>query len=121
MSKHPKADLYLAEREKGLTYREIAEKYGVSYQSVHATCCSVEGAYQMIIIERGCIYPNLRKWLNEDKNRKKRFFEQVKCCGIRDVLKGEKQPRKGTIDAMLRITGMTYEEMFMEDDHERKE
>ena len=34
MSRHPKADLYMAEREKGKTYREIAKMYGVTYQAV---------------------------------------------------------------------------------------
>lgn len=55
MSKHPKADLYLADLAKGMCYREIAEKYGVTYQSVHATCVSVSGEYRKVISKNGCI------------------------------------------------------------------
>lgn len=33
-SRHPKTDLYLAERAKGLTYTEIGKMFGVSYQAV---------------------------------------------------------------------------------------
>ena len=31
---HPKSDLYRQERENGFTYKEIAEKYGITYQCV---------------------------------------------------------------------------------------
>lgn len=121
MSKHPKADLYLADRAKGMTYRQISEKYGVSYQSVHATCSSVDGTYKTVISSRGCIYPNLRSWLNKDRRRRDRFFQLMKGCAIREILKGTQMPKKNTIDKMLALTGMTYEELFQEDDHERKE
>lgn len=121
MSKHPKADLYLAERAKGLTYRQISEKYGVSYQCVHSVCRNVDGTYKTVITEKGCIYPNLRRWLNKDRRRRDRFFKAMRGVTIRDMLNGSRQPKKDTIDKMLALTGMTYEELFKEDDHERKE
>ena len=114
MSKHPKADLYLADRAKGMSYREIAEKYGVTYQSVHATCTSVSGEYKKLISRNGCIYPNLRAWLNQDRQRSDRFFQAMRGCCIREILKGSQMPKKNVIDKMLAITGMTYEEMFRE-------
>ena len=117
MSKHPKADLYMADRAKGMTYRQIADKYGVTYQSVHATVCSVDGAYRTVISSRGCIYPNLRAWLNKDRRRRDRFFEAMKGCSIRDIMNGTRMPKKPTIDKMIALTGMTYEELFQEDDH----
>ena len=117
MSRHPKADLYLAERKKGMTFREIAEKYDVSYQSVHSTCTKQDGSYCLkIISKRGCIYPNLRSWLNADRARRDAFFLAMKGCSIREFLKGERQPKKDAIDKMLAITGMTYEEMFAEEE-----
>lgn len=114
MSKHPRTDQYLADRENGLSYRQISEKYGVSYQSVHSAVCLVDGSYKTVISERGCIYPNLRAWLNQDRRRRDRFFECMKGCTIREYLKGIRQPKKDIIDKMLAITGMTYEEMFRE-------
>lgn len=121
MSKHPKADLYLAERAKGLTYRQISEKYGVSYQCVHSVCRNVDGTYKTVITEKGCIYPNLRRWLNKDRRRRDRFFKAMRGVTIREILKGAQMPKKNTIDKMLALTGMTYEELFQEDYHERKE
>lgn len=117
MSKHPKADLYLRERKNGMTYRQIAEKHGVSYQSVHCTCTRQDGTYHTAITPKGCIYPNLRAWLNNDAGRRDRFFREMKHCTIRDFLKGIRQPKKGTIDKMLELTGMTYEVLFKEEDH----
>ena len=37
MSKHPKTDMYRRDRDSGMTYRQIAAKYGVSYQCVADT------------------------------------------------------------------------------------
>lgn len=118
MSRHPKADLYLDERKKGMTYREIADKYGVSFQSVHSTCIRQDGTYRVHIIhKKGCIYPNLRKWLNEDRVRRDAFFKSMKGYPVREYMKGERQPKKNAIDLMLKITGMTYEELFKEEDY----
>lgn len=114
MSKHPRTDQYLADRENGLSYRQISEKYGVSYQSVHSAVCLVDGSYKTVISERGCIYPNLRSWLNQDRQRSDRFFQAMRGCCIREILKGSQMPKKNVIDKMLAITGMTYEEMFRE-------
>lgn len=117
MSKHPKADLYLADRAKGMTYRQIGEKYGVTYQSVYITCRNVDGTYKTVIGPKGCIYPNLRAWLNQDRERSKRFFQAMKGCAIREILKGAQMPKKNAIDKMLALTGMTYEELFQEEDY----
>ena len=117
MSKHPKADIYLAERDNGMTYREIAEKYGVSCQCVHICCMNNGGVSKKEISPRGCIYPNLRKWLNEDKDRQNRFIQAMKDYPVREYMKGERQPKKNAIDLMLKVTGMTYEELFKEEDY----
>lgn len=116
MSKHPKADMYMADLDLGMTYREIAEKYGISRQAVYVTCTKVGGAPSFkIITQTGCIWPNLRAWLNADRERQKQFFRAFEGCSIRDCLKGIRQPKKHEIDKMLSITGMTYEFMFAEE------
>ena len=84
-------------------------------------CVNVDGTYKTVITEKGCIYPNLRRWLNNDRRRRDRFFKAMRGVTIRDMLNGSRQPKKDTIDKMLALTGMTYEELFKEDDHERKE
>lgn len=117
MSRHPKADLYLADRRKGMTYREIAEKHGVSYQCVHTVCTRVDGTYRNRISEKGCIYPNLRHWLNKDRRRSAGFFKAMKGYSIRDFMNGTRQPKKDAIDKMIALTGMNYEELFREEDY----
>jgi transcriptional regulator with XRE-family HTH domain len=115
MKKERKVDQYLADRAKGMSYRQIAEKYGVSYQAIHASCVGAGVAPFKKISARGCIYPNLRAWLNMDKIRSDRFFQDVGASSIRLILNGSMQPKKNVIDRMLKLTGMTYEEMFKEE------
>jgi len=113
--------LYREEREKGLTYREIAEKYGVSYQGVAQACGKSNPNYFKYHKENAVIYPNLRKWMNDNKVS---IFEMVRRCGmercndnairLRNQLKGKNHFRKPMIDKLIAITGMKYEELFKE-------
>lgn len=119
MRKHPRADLYRAERLKGLTYLEIANKYGVSFQAVASSCGSQkDGSFKAWTKER-CIYPNLRNWLNENKVSMKEFVRRMDCIPsgnvegmFREYFNGKYYPKKGTIDKMLKVTGLTYEELW---------
>ena len=113
--KKRKVDMYLEDRERGMTYQEIAEKYGISRQAAHMSCMQAGGISYNPISERGCIWPNLRKWLNADKERQDRFFQATNYCCIRHILSGKQQPKKNVIDHMMKITGMTYEELFAEE------
>lgn len=115
MKKGRKVDLYLADRANGMSYRQIAEKYGVSYQAVHTSCVAAGIAPYKLISDKGCVYPRLRDWLNEDKIQRDRFFRDVKTSSIRLILNGSMQPKKDVIDRMIAITGMAYEEMFREE------
>lgn len=110
-----KCDMYLADRSNGMTYREIADKYGISYQAVHASCLHAGGPSSLMLSSKACVYPRLRRWLNEDKERQDRFF-QLKVNSLRSILRGYMQPKKDAIDLMLAFTGMTYEEMFAEEE-----
>lgn len=116
MSKHTRADGYLADREKGMTYRQIGEKYGVSAQAVQICCARQNEMPKKSFSAKSCIWPNLRKWLNTDRARAERFFQAMQGCTIRTILKGGQQPKKNVIDRMLKVTGMTYEELFREEE-----
>lgn len=116
MSKRTRVDGYLADREKGMTYRQIGEKYGVSAQAVQI-CCARQGEMpRKALSARACIWPNLRIWLNADRARAERFFQEMQGCTIRMILKGGQQPKKDVIDRMLKLTGMSYEEMFAQEE-----
>lgn len=122
MSRHPRADLYLADREKGLTYRKIAEKYGVSYQAVACSCSRQGGRFVPFTVET-CVYPMLRQWLNENEINVSEFVRRIgeiprgaEHTRFKAYFRGEHYPSKQTIDRMLQVTGLTYEQLFCRED-----
>ena len=119
MSRHPKADLYRTDRGNGMTLREIAEKYGVSKQAVAQACGSHNVSFFKKFDEERCVYPNLRKWLNENKVSVKEFLRRSGLTSSGTISKryamyfrGQVYPTKLVIDKMLAVTGLTYEELF---------
>ena len=122
MSNHPRADLYLAERERGLSYQQIADKHGVSIQAV-CMACAMQGGYFRPYTEDTCVYPYLRRWLNENRINRNEFIRRMGLIprgneNIRFGLyfRGEHYPSKQTIDKMLAVTGLTYEQLFYRED-----
>lgn len=119
MRNHAKTDLYRAEREKGKTYKEIAEQFGVTTQTVAMVCCkSDELRFRRWTKER-CIYPNVRNWLNDNKVSLNEFIRRtgaVSSSGntgrYSSYFNGKNYPTKGTIDKMLAVTGLTYEKFW---------
>lgn len=123
MSKHPKADLYREELEKGLTYRQIAIKYGVSYQAVHSALAQFSPQLFKKLTEKQVVYPNLRRWMNENKVGKREFIRRMELSvggktaqNLNDWLTGRTYPNKKNIDLILKITGLTYEQLFYRED-----
>ena len=119
MSNHPRADLYIAERDKGLTYVEIAKKYGVSYQAVAQCCAKHTPGHFKPYTETEVVYPNLRKWLNENKVSRSEFCRRMGTVtrgGSYDAVRcwfgGMNYPTKDRIDKILAMTGLTYEELW---------
>ena len=119
MGNHPRADLYLAEREKGLTYREIAKKFGVSFQCVAQACGRTKAGQFRPFTEEKCVYPNLRNWLNENKVSRNEFIRRLGWIPdspnsglVGNYFLGNKYPQKRIIDKMLQVTGLTYEELW---------
>lgn len=109
-----------AMREQGLKYREIAEACGVSKQYV-ATVCGKYSPAHFVPIGEECIYPNLRKWMNENKVTRVEFLRRMgytphnqNYYQFNRCIWGQKYPRKNYIDKMLQVTGLTYEELFAE-------
>lgn len=111
--------LYRAERDKGLTYQEIADKYGVSKSNVQKACAEFNPSYFKFHKEKTIIYPTLRKWMNDKKISISELVRRLgyECCArtrcsIARVLSGVGNPRKELIDKLIAVTGMTYEELF---------
>ena len=114
-----KFELYRQERKEGLTYREIAEKYGVSYQVVAQACGKHQPNRFRFWTKESCVYPNVRKWLNENKITSRELMRRLdwEACGnnyiyVGDWLRGRCYPQKQVIDKFLSVTGLTYEKFF---------
>jgi len=116
--KSEKALNIIADRDAGMKYREIAEKYGVSHQYVAQLCGKSNPRYFKIVGER-CIYPNLRKWMNDNKvsyNELLRRMGQTPypemCSKLSTWTSGKNDPPKVWIDRMIAATGLPYEVLF---------
>ena len=115
---HPRTDRARELRDQGLTYKEIAEIMGVTKQCI-AMMCGKENPSHFRMFSDSLAYPNLRKWLNTNKVSMAEF---VRRCGyvpygsqqaqFRSWMYGRNDPSKRIIDACLKATGMTYEELF---------
>lgn len=118
-SKHPRTDLYIAERDKGLSHQEIADKYGVSRQTVSQACAKHSPGHFKPYTPKQVVYPNLRRWLNENKVSRSEFARRLgnigygnSYCTLSGWLRGDHFPHKQVIDKILAVTGLTYEELW---------
>lgn len=123
MSRHPKADLYMAERDAGLTYAEIAAKCGVTAQCVAQSCARYGAGHFKPYTMDEVVYPNLRKWLNDNKVTRREFIRRMgnvaganQQSQLSAIFRGDRFPIKKTMDKFIKITGLTYEQLFATDD-----
>ena len=118
-----KADLFVADRNAGMRYAEIARKYGVSYQRVAQVCASRGVGHFKVYTAAECVYPNLRKWLNENQISRYEFIRRLGLnqhsanhARISEHFRGRTYPRKETIDKFIAVTGLTYEQLFAKEE-----
>ena len=117
-----KCEIYRQERANGLTYQEIADKYGVSKQRIGQVCAEYNPFYFRPWSETSCVYPNVRNWLNKNKITKAELIRRLGLTlhythytRVGYYLRGEHYPSKKMIDALLDMTGLTYEKFFKRD------
>ena len=114
-----KYELYREERAKGLTYKQIAEKYGVTKQNVAQCCGEHNPKHFRFWTDEMCVYPNVRNWLNKNKMTKAELLRRLGVKPhqqthnvLRNYLLGITFPSKQKIDKLLSVTGLTYEQFF---------
>lgn len=109
----------LSLREQGMTYKKIAETLGYSASYINQVCGFTNHHRFQHITEDGCIYPGLRKWMNDNmvsrtelvrRMYKTPFPNTVKSLSA--YMRGDYEPPKSVIDDILRVTGLTYEQCF---------
>lgn len=105
-------------RKQGLKYKEIAEMFGVSWQRIRQICGKQETSW-FHAVGSECVYPNIRKWMNENQITKGEFLKRMGLSDCSDnrsrlggYLRGKCYPQKSYIDKMLAATGLAYEELF---------
>ena len=115
-------------REQGLTYQEIATRCGVSHQAVAQACAKEKKSQFRKIMPEDCVYHGLRNWMNENYVSRSELYRRMHngspCRGtvaqeISRKMRGIYRWNMSEIDAMLDITGMTYEQLFRDRGGER--
>jgi len=111
MTKEQKIEAY-SMRLDGQTFQTIANKFGVSKQYIQQILPRENQRLNMAI--DSCIYPNISAWMRENNCGYSAIAKSVgvKTESIRQALSVRRNCRKNIIDAILGITGMTYEEAF---------
>lgn len=121
VEKRKREALMVDMRRKGMTLREIADDTGLSYQQVFADLkgCGIDGYFRAFTPKK-CIYPNLRRWLNENRVTTKelclRMYGNDLAANRQSISRFMKgyavDISKSVIDRYISATGMTYEELF---------
>lgn len=125
MSNRDRDKEILALRKQGLTYEDIAKRFGLSRQRIDQICRrDPNRPYSRKISEKECVYPNLRKWMTENGVSRSELIRRMGLdysieyfvMRLSRCMKDEEDPKKWFIDKMLEVTGMTYEQMFYRED-----
>ena len=108
---------------EGYTVKEIAEKLGVSKTRVYQiTYSRMLSSFREITPEMN-IYPNWRKWMNENSVSIRLFCEMMgldlsstNYNNVYGWMRGRCYPTKKNIDRILEATGLTYEQLFYQEE-----
>ena len=102
--------------QKGATFEEIGKAYNISRQRVAQIIGGRMKPHFTPIAPNKCIYPNVRKWMNDNRISKaeltRRLYGNTGSDNqhrVRMVLLGERKDMlKSTLDKYLEVTGLTY-------------
>ena len=99
-------------RLEGATFQEIADKFGISRQRVQQLLCSNRPSTRKTLNK--IVYPNIAKWLDDNGMNIYCFGERcgLSSTSLRNFLLLDLGCTKYTIDKILEVTGLTYEEAF---------
>ena len=116
MDKRPnRAEMIQKMHDKGMSYDDIGQVFGISRQAVWQAAHPGPGDNFHANAVMKVPYIGLRNWMLENRVT---FTALSEMCGknsIHGSLIGKGDPRKSTIDMILKVTGLTYEECFREE------
>ena len=102
-----KKEIMIAMYDKGMTYQQIGEVFGISKQAVHQLINSGDGVRLSTLAK--IPYIGLRMWMLANRVTVKELNKRV---GTATSITGGSNPRMDTINKILKVTGLTYEECF---------
>lgn len=108
-------------RKQGMTYQEIADIFGCSRSYVGSLLGKSEECKFRPLTSKDCIYVGIRNWMNENKVSKSEFCRMIYGYAYPGSIKRYSSIFRGhgcskhTIDMLLTVTGLTYEEAFKVD------
>ena len=113
MTDRDKADAYFM-RLNGFSLQEIADQFGVSKQYIAQMFPASGRAAQHMRNPERCIYPSIRKYMKQNRMTYSRLAALCGCSptSLYRNLTGEAEITKRTIDKLLEVTQMTYEQAF---------
>lgn len=103
-------------RKNGSSLQEIADCFGVTKSLISRLSCQSGFRFRSTYKSAKVIYPSIAKYLKTNRLSVCSFAD---LCGVSrrmmyTFLAGKVCASKYTIDQILRVTGMTYEEAFSE-------
>ena len=108
--------------EQGMTYEAIGKAEGISRQRVFTIIGGNVKPHFTVLTEKECVYVGIRNWLNENRMTRSGltramygFHHADRIKKVCDALRGA-DTHKHVIDAILRVTGLTYEQAFQRSD-----
>lgn len=114
--------------KSGMTYEEIGKKLDLSKQRVFQLIGGIIKRRVKPFTTETCVYSGLREWLNEHKiginELTRKLYGNYHTTSrerVKNRLNGKLQITKTYIDKILEITGLTYEQAFVESQCIRKE
>lgn len=101
-------------RFDGVSLQEIADHFGVTKEYIRKITPKVETKSVYRTKSGKCIYTNILGWMQKNRVCAKKLSKMigVSTCTVSNMLKGKVNTTKNTIDKVLEVTGMTYEEAF---------
>lgn len=111
-------------KKNGATFEEIGKAFNISKQRVAQIIGGQIKSHFKEISPDACVYPYLRKWMNDNKITKAELTRRLygNTCPnnqrfVRGILRGSNRGvNKTIIDKWLTVTGLTYEKLFERDE-----
>lgn len=111
-------------RLEGATLQSIADHFEVSLEWIRQIVPPIEGkTWSLEGMRNRCVYPGIAQWLYENRCTYAKLAELIGApqASVSRWMNGVHKPNKPTIDKILKVTGMTYEQAFGEEESSQPE